>query len=82
MEARDEIHNLLSNEEARQVPCLIFANKQDLPDAVKTQELTEMLGLLELVSKKTAPMVKIQESSAFQDRGLLEGFEWITDRIV
>ncbi len=36
MEARDEIHNLLSNEEARQVPCLIFANKQDLPGAVKS----------------------------------------------
>ena len=27
LEARDEIHNLLTNEEARQVPCLIFANK-------------------------------------------------------
>ncbi len=41
-----------------------------------------MLGLLELVNKKPAPMVKIQESSAVEDRGLLDGFEWITDRIV
>ena len=63
-EARDEIHNLLTNEEAKLVPCLIFANKQDLPEAVKGQEITEMLGLLDHVNKKPSPMIKIQESSA------------------
>ncbi len=44
-EAKDELNKLLANEEARQVPCLIFANKQDLPSAIKKDELVEMLGL-------------------------------------
>ncbi|CDW85096.1 adp-ribosylation factor [Stylonychia lemnae] len=81
MEAKDEIQNLLTNDEAKQVPILIFANKQDLPNAIRGPEMTDMLGLVEYVNKKT-PTVKVQESSAVQDRGLLEGFEWIVDRIV
>ena len=35
-EARDELLKLLANDEARSIPCLIFANKQDLPGAVKS----------------------------------------------
>ena len=44
-EAKDELMHLLSNEEAKNVPCLIFANKQDLPKAVKKEEIIEVLGL-------------------------------------
>jgi signal recognition particle receptor subunit beta len=35
-EARDELLNLLANDEARSIPTLVFANKQDLPNAVKS----------------------------------------------
>lgn len=64
------------------MPILIFANKQDLAEAIKGDEMTEMLGLIEYVNKKPIPFVRVQESSAVQDRGLLDGFEWIVDRIV
>ena len=64
------------------MPILIFANKQDLAEAIRADEMTEMLGLIEYVNKKPTPLIKVQESSAVQDRGLLDGFEWIVDRIV
>ena len=41
-----------------------------------------MLGIYELVNKKPSSMVKVQESSAVQDRGLLDGFEWVVEKIV
>eukprot|EP00347_Sterkiella_histriomuscorum_P000030 403377450 len=82
LEAKDEIQNLLQNEEAKQIPILILANKQDLEGAIKGNEMTEMLGLVEYVNKKPVPFIKVQESSAVQDRGLYDGFEWIVDRIV
>ena len=44
--------------------------------------MTEMLGLIKYVNKKPIAFVRVQESSAVYDRGLLEGFEWIVDRIV
>ena len=80
-EARDEILGLLANEEARQIPCLVFANKQDLPNALSAAALVEALGIADHVNKKPVSLVRVQESSALQDQGLAEGFEWIVDKI-
>ena len=80
-EARDEILGLLANEEARNIPCLVFANKQDLPKALGAAEIVEALGITEHVNKKPVSLVRVQESSALQDQGLAEGFEWIVDKI-
>lgn len=66
-EARDELLHLLADEEAAAIPVLVFANKQDLPGAVKSQELIDLLGLTEYVKKRPVPMVRVQESSAVQD---------------
>eukprot|EP00350_Pseudokeronopsis_sp_OXSARD2_P007422 CAMPEP_0170556252 /NCGR_PEP_ID=MMETSP0211-20121228/15949_1 /TAXON_ID=311385 /ORGANISM="Pseudokeronopsis sp., Strain OXSARD2" /LENGTH=103 /DNA_ID=CAMNT_0010866477 /DNA_START=239 /DNA_END=547 /DNA_ORIENTATION=+ len=76
VEAKDELLKLLSNEEAKNVPCLIFANKQDLPNAVKEDKFIEMMDLQPYVNMKPSPYVKVQESSAVQDQGLFEGFVW------
>ncbi len=81
-EARDELLNLLANEEAKYIPCLIFANKQDLPKAVTSAEMVEMLGIADYVNKKPVSIVRVQEASALQDQGLLEGFEWMVDKII
>jgi ADP-ribosylation factor 1/2 len=81
-EARDELVSLLANEEARHIPVLVFANKQDLPTSIKSQEMVEMLGIGDYVNKKPVSIVRVQESSAVQDQGLLEGFEWIVDKII
>ena len=41
-----------------------------------------MLGIADYVNKKPVSLVRVQESSAVQDQGLLEGFEWIVDKII
>ena len=35
-DARDELVSVLANEEAKRIPIMVFANKQDLPHALKS----------------------------------------------
>jgi signal recognition particle receptor subunit beta len=35
-DAKDELLSVLANEEAKNIPILVFANKQDLPNALKS----------------------------------------------
>ena len=58
-EARDELLSMLANEEAKYIPCLIFANKQDLPTSVRGAELVEMLGIADYVNKKPVSIVRV-----------------------
>ena len=44
-EARDELHRMLNEDELRDAVLLVFANKQDLPNAMNAADLTEKLGL-------------------------------------
>eukprot|EP00960_Hanusia_phi_P026029 746030-Hanusia_phi.AAC.2 len=39
-EARDELHRMLNEDELRNAVLLVFANKQDLPNAMTAAELT------------------------------------------
>ncbi|URE12671.1 ARF [Musa troglodytarum] len=46
VEARDELHRMMLDEdELRDVVLLVFANKQDLPNAMNAAEITDKLGL-------------------------------------
>jgi ADP-ribosylation factor 1/2 len=44
-EARDELMSLLRSDELRDAVLLVYANKQDLPNAMTASELTEKLGM-------------------------------------
>lgn len=44
-EARDELHRMLSEHELVDATVLVFANKQDLPNAMTVAEITDKLGL-------------------------------------
>ncbi len=44
-QARDEIHHLLAEPELVGVPVCIFANKQDLPQALRYQDIRKELAL-------------------------------------
>merc|ERR1711868_218548 len=44
-ESHDELHKMLNEDELRDAIVLVFANKQDLPNALSVTELTEKLGL-------------------------------------
>ncbi|KAK8480801.1 hypothetical protein V6N11_073152 [Hibiscus sabdariffa] len=48
VEARDELHRMLNEDELRDAVSLVFANKQDLPNAMNAVEITDKLGLQSL----------------------------------
>ena len=51
-EAREELMRMLAEDELRDAVLLVFANKQDLPNAMKPAELTSKLGLDTLPSSR------------------------------
>ena len=72
--ARDEFHFLLAEPELKNIPFLILANKQDLEDAISPEELEKDLAF----SHDNSRPIRIQEASALLDKGLEEGFKWLT----
>merc|ERR1711972_897241 len=50
-DAREELFKMLSEEELREAAVLVLANKQDLPCAMSTTEVSEKLGLNQLRSR-------------------------------
>ena len=44
-EAREELQRMLNEDELRNAMLLVFANKQDLPNAMNAAEITDKLGL-------------------------------------
>ncbi|MCL7030518.1 hypothetical protein MKW94_012114 [Papaver nudicaule] len=77
LEARDEIHRMLSEEELRDATLLVFANKQDLPNAMSVAEITDKLGLHSLRLRNWY----IQRACATSGEGLYEGLDWLSNNI-
>ena len=44
-ECRDELHRFLAEDELKDAVLLVMANKQDLPNAMPVEEITDKLGL-------------------------------------
>lgn len=57
-------------------PILIFANKQDLPDALTDSEIVEGLGIVGLTEGDGRPW-QLQKSCAVEGAGLWEGLYWL-----
>eukprot|EP00339_Tiarina_fusa_P018758 CAMPEP_0117054346 /NCGR_PEP_ID=MMETSP0472-20121206/37668_1 /TAXON_ID=693140 ORGANISM="Tiarina fusus, Strain LIS" /NCGR_SAMPLE_ID=MMETSP0472 /ASSEMBLY_ACC=CAM_ASM_000603 /LENGTH=188 /DNA_ID=CAMNT_0004769907 /DNA_START=46 /DNA_END=609 /DNA_ORIENTATION=- len=74
-DAKHELHLTLEEEQLEKIPLLVFANKQDLPNAMSVQEIQEEL---ELPSIPSSHSWHIQASVATTGDGLREGLEWIT----
>ena len=76
-EARDELHRMLSDDQLRESVILVFANKQDLPNAMSVNEITERLGLNSLRNRKWY----IQATCATTGDGLYEGLDWLSNTL-
>ncbi|KAF2295355.1 hypothetical protein GH714_032645 [Hevea brasiliensis] len=76
-EARDELHRMLSEDELRDATLLVFANKQDLPNAMTVSEITDKLGLHSLRQRRWY----IQATCATSGQGLYEGLDWLSSNI-
>jgi len=76
-ESRDELHKMLEEDELRDAVLLVFANKQDLPNAMSPGDLTEKLGLNQLRNRRWY----IQSTCATQGTGLYEGLDWLSSEL-
>lgn len=74
---KDELFRLLGHEDLQHSVVLIFANKQDLKDAMTPAEITDALSLHSIKNHDW----HIQACSALTGDGLLDGLEWISQRV-
>ncbi|CAF0766554.1 unnamed protein product [Rotaria sordida] len=74
-----ELYAISNEEDLRNKSILIFANKQDLPNAMTFDELYEKLNLTKL---NTNIKWHLQLSSAIQNQGLHEGFQWLAKSLL
>jgi small GTP-binding protein len=75
--AKEELHRMLAEDELRDAVLLVFANKQDLPNAMSVAEVTERLGLNQLRNRKWY----IQATCATTGDGLYEGLDWLSNTL-
>eukprot|EP00656_Telonema_subtile_P032604 TRINITY_DN3582_c0_g1_i2.p1 TRINITY_DN3582_c0_g1~~TRINITY_DN3582_c0_g1_i2.p1 ORF type:complete len:160 (+),score=57.87 TRINITY_DN3582_c0_g1_i2:214-693(+) len=76
-EAKSELDHMIAEEELRDAIILVFANKQDLPNALPPTEIANELGLHKLKSRQWY----IQSCCATDGNGLYEGLDWLSDTL-
>jgi len=76
-EAKEELNRMLNEDELRDAVLLIFANKQDLPQAMNAAEITDKLGLHALRQRNWY----IQATCATSGDGLYEGLDWLSNQL-
>ena len=74
MDAKEELHMMLVEQEMENTALLVLANKQDLPNAMTAEEIVEKLELHNLRRRKWF----IQSTVAPTGDGLYEGLDWLS----
>ena len=74
---RDQLHSMLADDELRGAALLVLANKQDLPNAMSVNQITERLKLNQLRNRDWY----IQGSCARTGDGLYEGLDWLSNTL-
>ena len=72
-ESSMELKNLIAEDKLSGIPLLVFANKQDLLQAVGADDIAEKLALKDITDRTW----NIQACSAKNGDGLSEGMEWL-----
>lgn len=73
-DSRDELQRMLAEDELKGAPLLVVANKQDLPGAMSSKEVSERLGLTSRVDRAWY----ITAACATTGMGLFEGLDWLS----
>ncbi|KFO19801.1 ADP-ribosylation factor 4 [Fukomys damarensis] len=76
-EAAMVLQNMLQEDELQDAVLLLFANKQDLPNAMAISEMTDKLGLQSLRNR----IWYVQATCATQGTGLYEGLDWLSNEL-
>lgn len=74
---RDELNSLLSEEELKNVPLLVMANKQDLAEAMTAEEISNSLDLTKIKDRTWT----IIPTSALKGDGVKAAFDWLAETI-
>ncbi|XP_023538886.1 ADP-ribosylation factor-like protein 5 isoform X1 [Cucurbita pepo subsp. pepo] len=74
---KDELFRLLGHDDLQQSVVLVFANKQDLKDAMTPVEITDALSLHSIKNHDW----HIQACSALTGDGLYDGLGWIAQQV-
>ncbi|KAI3634120.1 hypothetical protein MIR68_007724 [Amoeboaphelidium protococcarum] len=70
---KEELVDMLNEDELKDAVLCVFANKQDLPGAMTASEVSDALGLGMLKSRTWS----IHRCSATKGDGLTEGLDWL-----
>jgi len=71
--AKRELHYLMAEVELQYCILAVIANKQDLPNALKKEEITKILEL-DSIGRK----YEVFEAIATQNKGIKEALEWLS----
>ncbi|KAK3711400.1 hypothetical protein QZH41_013502 [Actinostola sp. cb2023] len=74
-EAKDEFIKIINDREMKDCVILLFANKMDLPDALKPHEIEERFNLSKCRDRKWY----VQPICATTGDGLYEGLTWLNN---
>ncbi|KAK1384471.1 ADP-ribosylation factor-like protein 5 [Heracleum sosnowskyi] len=74
---KDELFKLLPHEDLQSAVILVYANKQDLKDAMSPAEITDALSLHSIKNHDW----HIQACSALTGDGLYDGLGWIAQQV-
>lgn len=74
-DSKSALEKVLRHDDLRGAPLLILANKQDLPDAVSSEELARYLDLKELGER----LYLFEAVSAHDGMGIKYAIEWLVD---
>jgi ADP-ribosylation factor protein 1 len=76
-EAKEELHKMLQDSQLADSILLVFANKQDLPQAMDANEVKNKLDLLNLKQRTWY----IQPCCATTGEGLFDGLDWLAGNL-
>ena len=74
---KKEVWTLLEHPMLQNIPFLFFANKQDLPQAVRKDKFISKLDLLKIRGREW----KVAESTATEGHGIEDGFDWLSKNL-
>ena len=77
-QAKEALSLLISNDELKNVPLLVLANKQDLHMAYLPNKIIEILDMGKLKENKWL----VQGTSAINGKGIKEGFDWLRNELL
>ena len=76
-DAKEELHRMLGEDELKDAVLLVMANKQDLPGAMTTPDITDKLGLHTIRGRQWY----IQATGATTGDGLYGGLVWLPRKV-